>query len=137
MNHFSFALSQLPNHCRVPSLQLQEQQAAAYYDTYNPISQLISGNKPAGAAGGHKLLEQQQQQQQSVDEWLSSIKMAKYKENFQRHQISSLQYVARLSQADLNLIGIENSQHLKKILNAIMSLRSSASIGSSGEGYLV
>lgn len=74
---------------------------------------------------------------QTVDDWLNSIKMSRYQENFQRHQINSLQYVARLSQADLNLIGIQNGQHVKKILNAIMSLRSTTSIGPSGEGYLV
>lgn len=63
--------------------------------------------------------------------------MSRYKENFQRHQINSIQYAARLSQAELNLIGIQNNQHVKKILNAIASLRSSSSIGASGEGYLV
>lgn len=92
-------------------------------------------NDKAGPA--RQTTSELQQPQATVDEWLSSIKMSRYKENFQKHQINSLQYVARLSQADLNLIGIQNGQHLKRILNAIVSLRSASSIGASGEGYLV
>lgn len=76
-------------------------------------------------------------QLQSVKDWLHSLKLAKYIDLFQRNQIDSLQYVARLNQNDLHLIGITNGQHIKKLLNAIAALRSTASIGSSGEGYLV
>lgn len=116
---------------RIPS----NHQEPAYYDTCNPISQLIStgGN---GKSTTNQMSDQIQQSL-SVEDWLNSIKMSRYRENFQRHQINSLQYVARLSQADLNLIGIQNGQHLKKILTAITSLRSTTSIGACGEGYLV
>lgn len=103
---------------------MQNQTEPDFYDTYNHVGQLTGGSK-------------QPETQRSLDEWLDSIKMSKYKENFAANQINSLQYAARLGQADLNLIGITNGQHVRRLLSAIASLRSSASIGASGEGYLV
>lgn len=108
----------------IAPFRIAQSQEANFYDTYNHMSQL-AGCKQAAS------------QQQSVDDWLDSIKMSKYKENFRINQINTLQSVARLNQVNLNLIGVSNGSHLRKLLNAIGSLRSSASIGASGEGYLV
>lgn len=82
-------------------------------------------------------VQQQQQQQKSVDEWLAAIKLSKYSENFKSHQLTSLNYVACLSVADLSRIGISNSSHQKKFAAAIQSLRQAMSIGAPAEGYLV
>jgi len=112
-------------------------QEPAYYDTYNPIGQLMSNSSSNNNNNSSASNQNAPNKLQSVDEWLDSIKMSRYKENFQRHQINTLQYVARLGRTDLELIGIQNGQHLKKMVQAIMSLRSASSIGASGEGYLV
>lgn len=73
----------------------------------------------------------------SLDEWLQSIKMSRYRENFERAGIANLNAVARLTPQDLTLIGVTTMQHQKRIMQSIMALRSTTSIGSPGEGYLV
>lgn len=121
-------------------------QEPLYYDTYNNISKLVasaagqsatsaspSGEQPAAVGSQHSALPASQ----SLDDWLDSIKMSRYKENFKRHQLNTLHYVARLNQDDLSLIGIQNSQHLRRLMGAIAALRSTTSIGQSAEGYLV
>lgn len=73
----------------------------------------------------------------SLDEWLQSIKMSRYRENFENAGISNLSAVARLTPQELTLLGVTTIQHQKKIMQSIIALRSTTSIGTPGEGYLV
>lgn len=68
----------------------------------------------------------------SVEEWLNSIKMARYLENFERVGINSIEKVARLSLKDLTAIGVMLAGHQKKIMNSIQTMRAQMS-----EGFLV
>jgi ephrin-B len=42
----------------------------------------------------------------SVEEWLASIKMTRYLENFQRAGVNNIEAVMRLSLQELQLIGV-------------------------------
>ncbi|KAG1684092.1 Ephrin type-A receptor 5 [Nymphon striatum] len=68
----------------------------------------------------------------SVEEWLNSIKMARYLENFERAGITTIDKVPKLSSKDLNSIGICLAGHQKKIMNSIQTMRAQMS-----EGFLV
>ncbi|XP_023213518.1 ephrin type-B receptor 1-like [Centruroides sculpturatus] len=59
----------------------------------------------------------------SVPEWLESIKMARYLENFQQAGIVTMDSVSRLTVMDLAAIGVTLIGHQKKILNSIHALR--------------
>ncbi|XP_026681461.1 ephrin type-A receptor 5 [Diaphorina citri] len=72
----------------------------------------------------------------SVSEWLSSIKMARYLDNFERGGISSMEAVVRLTVAELNALGITLVGHQKKIMNSIQAMRTQLSANLS-EGFLV
>lgn len=72
----------------------------------------------------------------SVDEWLASIKMTRYRVNFEQSGVTNLGAVSRLTPQDLAIIGVTLVSHQKKIMNSIHALRAQTSIGSP-EGFLV
>lgn len=72
----------------------------------------------------------------SVNEWLCSIKMARYLDNFEQAGIVGLKAVARLTVADLTTLGITLVGHQKKIMNSIQAMRAQFSNNLS-EGFLV
>jgi Eph receptor B1 len=72
----------------------------------------------------------------SVDEWLASIKMTRYRLNFEQSGVTNLGAVARLTPQDLAIIGVTLVSHQKKIMNSIQALRVQHSIGTP-EGFLV
>ncbi|KAE9530794.1 hypothetical protein AGLY_011256 [Aphis glycines] len=72
----------------------------------------------------------------SVNEWLCSIKMARYLDNFEQAGIVSPKAVARLTVADLTALGITLVGHQKKIMNSIQAMRAQFSANLS-EGFLV
>ncbi|KAA0183398.1 hypothetical protein HAZT_HAZT009122 [Hyalella azteca] len=72
----------------------------------------------------------------SVEEWLSSLKMSRYLENFESAGLSDVQSVARLNQRDLTTLGITLVGHQKKILQSIQTLRTQLAV-SMAEGFLV
>ncbi|KAB7505593.1 Sterile alpha motif domain-containing protein 5 [Armadillidium nasatum] len=71
----------------------------------------------------------------SVEEWLATLKMSRYLENFHRAGIRDIQSVARLNQGDLNQMGITLAGHVKKILQSIHTLRTQLAVNMS-EGFL-
>lgn len=72
----------------------------------------------------------------SVAEWLSSIKMIRYLENFEQAGITSMETVIRLNVPELNSIGINLVSHQKKIMNSIQMIRNQLSANLS-ESFLV
>uniref|UniRef100_A0A4W3HH19 receptor protein-tyrosine kinase n=1 Tax=Callorhinchus milii TaxID=7868 RepID=A0A4W3HH19_CALMI len=60
---------------------------------------------------------------QSVGEWLESLKMGRYTDNFNECGYTSLDIVAKLSLEDLRRIGVSLAGHQKKIMNNIQELR--------------
>ncbi|CAL4073921.1 unnamed protein product [Meganyctiphanes norvegica] len=72
----------------------------------------------------------------SVEDWLASLKMTRYLENFERAGLSELEAVARLTQQDLTQLGITLVGHQKKILQSIHTLRTQLAVNMS-EGFLV
>jgi ephrin-B len=73
---------------------------------------------------------------ESVAEWLGSIKMSRYLENFEREEISTMEAVLRLTVKDLTALGITLVGHQKKIMNSIQVMRARISANLS-EGFLV
>lgn len=72
----------------------------------------------------------------TVEEWLNSIKMGRYLENFQQSNINTLEEVARLTLKDLTTLGINLVGHQKKIINSVQTMRAQLSANMS-EGFLV
>ncbi|XP_075223132.1 eph receptor tyrosine kinase [Lycorma delicatula] len=72
----------------------------------------------------------------SVSDWLSSIKMARYLENFERAGITSMEAVVRLTVQELIALGITLVGHQKKIMNSVQAMRAQISANLS-EGFLV
>ncbi|KAK7082967.1 Ephrin type-A receptor 5, partial [Halocaridina rubra] len=72
----------------------------------------------------------------SVEDWLASLKMSRYVDNFQRTGLTDLEAVARLTQHDLNQLGITLVGHQKKILQSIHTMRTQLAVNMS-EGFLV
>ncbi|EEB19450.1 Ephrin type-B receptor 2 precursor, putative [Pediculus humanus corporis] len=72
----------------------------------------------------------------SVDEWLTSIKMARYLENFAQAEITTMDDVCRLTVKELTALGITLVGHQKKIMNSVQVLRAQISANLS-EGFLV
>ncbi|XP_071528674.1 ephrin type-A receptor 4-A isoform X4 [Panulirus ornatus] len=72
----------------------------------------------------------------SVEDWLASLKMSRYVDNFQRTGLNDLEAVARLTQHDLTQLGITLVGHQKKILQSIHTLRTQLAVNMS-EGFLV
>ncbi|KAF5284139.1 hypothetical protein FQR65_LT00139 [Abscondita terminalis] len=72
----------------------------------------------------------------SVEEWLNSIKMARYLENFHAGGINSMDAVVNLTVKDLTELGITLVGHQKKIMNSVQSIRAQIRVNGS-EGFLV
>jgi len=72
----------------------------------------------------------------TVEEWLSSIKMVRYLENFDRAGINSMDAVARLTLKELATLGITLVGHQKKIMNSVQTMRAQINANMS-EGFLV
>lgn len=72
----------------------------------------------------------------TVDEWLLSIKMSRYRPNFEQAGLTNMAAVFRLMPQDLPIIGVTLMSHQKKIMNSIQNLRAQTSIGTP-EGFLV
>ncbi|XP_039300621.1 ephrin type-B receptor 1-B isoform X3 [Nilaparvata lugens] len=72
----------------------------------------------------------------SVSDWLSSIKMARYLENFERAGITGMKDVVRLNVQELTNLGITLVGHQKKIMNSVQAMRAQISANLS-EGFLV
>ncbi|XP_063219308.1 ephrin type-A receptor 4 isoform X2 [Bacillus rossius redtenbacheri] len=72
----------------------------------------------------------------SVEEWLNSIKMARYLENFERAGITSMDGVVRVTVKELTALGITLVGHQKKIMNSVQAMRAQINANLS-EGFLV
>lgn len=72
----------------------------------------------------------------SLAEWLSSVKMLRYLENFEQAGITSMETVIRLNMTELASIGITLVSHQKKIMNSIQMIRNQLSANLS-ESFLV
>lgn len=72
----------------------------------------------------------------SVEEWLNSIKMARYLENFERAGITSMDAVVRVTVKELTALGITLVGHQKKIMNSVQAMRAQITANLS-EGFLV
>ncbi|KAJ8885297.1 hypothetical protein PR048_011494 [Dryococelus australis] len=72
----------------------------------------------------------------SVEEWLNSIKMARYLENFERAGIISMDGVVRVTVKELTALGITLVGHQKKIMNSVQAMRAQINANLS-EGFLV
>ncbi|XP_054266069.1 ephrin type-B receptor 1-B-like isoform X3 [Macrosteles quadrilineatus] len=72
----------------------------------------------------------------SVSDWLTSIKMARYLENFERAGITSMEAVVQLTVQELTALGITLVGHQKKIMNSVQAMRAQISANLS-EGFLV
>ncbi|XP_072373213.1 ephrin type-A receptor 5-like isoform X5 [Scyliorhinus torazame] len=60
---------------------------------------------------------------QSVGEWLETLKMGRYTENFNESGYTSLDIVTKITLEDLKRIGVGLAGHQKKIMNSIQELR--------------
>lgn len=72
----------------------------------------------------------------SVEEWLNSIKMARYLENFHAGGINSMDSVVNLTVKELTDLGITLVGHQKKIMNSVQNIRAQIRVNGS-EGFLV
>uniref|UniRef100_A0A0K2UVZ0 receptor protein-tyrosine kinase n=1 Tax=Lepeophtheirus salmonis TaxID=72036 RepID=A0A0K2UVZ0_LEPSM len=73
----------------------------------------------------------------SIEEWLSSIKMTRYSENFASAGIKDMTEVAKITLAQLQQdLGITLVGHQKKIMGSIHAMRAQSSLNVS-EGFLV
>ncbi|XP_049805706.1 ephrin type-B receptor 1-B isoform X2 [Schistocerca nitens] len=72
----------------------------------------------------------------SVEEWLNSIKMARYLENFERAGITTMDAVVRVTVKELTALGITLVGHQKKIMNSVQAMRAQITANLS-EGFLV
>ena len=72
----------------------------------------------------------------SVSDWLASIKMSRYVDNFSHHNVTTIDAVAKLSLQQLVDMGITLVGHQKKIMGSIHAMRAQLSVNVS-EGFLV
>jgi len=72
----------------------------------------------------------------SVDDWLVSLKMTRYSDNFAAAGITTMDQVARLGLNQLVELGITLVGHQKKINTSIQAIRAQLSVNVS-EGFLV
>ena len=72
----------------------------------------------------------------SVEEWLNSIKMARYLENFHAGRINTMDAVVNLTVKELTELGITLVGHQKKIMNSVQNIRAQIRVNGS-EGFLV
>ncbi|TSR75265.1 Ephrin type-B receptor 5 [Bagarius yarrelli] len=59
----------------------------------------------------------------TVNEWLSALRMDRYKEKFERAQLHSLERVSLLTIEDVRALGVNLLGHQQKIVNAAQQLR--------------
>ena len=73
----------------------------------------------------------------SVEQWLASIKMSRYADNFRANGYDSMEaHVAKMSLQQLVDIGVTLVGHQKKIMGSIHAMRAQLSVNMS-EGFLV
>jgi Eph receptor B1 len=72
----------------------------------------------------------------SVDDWLATIKMSRYSENFRLAGIVDMNQVVKLSVPEVNEVGVTLVGHQKKIMNSIQAMRAQIAVNVS-EGFLV
>lgn len=72
----------------------------------------------------------------SVEDWLNSIKMARYIENFHAGGINSMDAVVNLTVKELTELGITLVGHQKKIMNSVQNIRAQIRVNGP-EGFLV
>lgn len=72
----------------------------------------------------------------SVEEWLNSIKMTRYLENFHAGGINTMDAVVNLTVKELTELGITLVGHQKKIMNSVQNIRAQIRVNGS-EGFLV
>ncbi|XP_014241659.1 ephrin type-A receptor 4 isoform X7 [Cimex lectularius] len=72
----------------------------------------------------------------SVGDWLASIKMSRYADNFEQGGITTLEAVVRLTVTELTSLGVTLVGHQKKIMNSVQAMRAQISANLS-EGFLV
>ncbi|XP_016115131.1 ephrin type-B receptor 4-like [Sinocyclocheilus grahami] len=91
----------------------------------NPASLKITGRIPGGPS--HPLLDQRPPPPlshcSSVSDWLRSIKMERYEDNFLQAGFTSIQLISHISTEDLLRIGVTLAGHQKKILTSVQTLR--------------
>nr|UZQ18783.1 Eph receptor tyrosine kinase [Doryteuthis pealeii] len=73
----------------------------------------------------------------SIEEWLMSIKMERYIENFMNAGYMSMDQVARITMKDLMDLNINLVGHQKKIMNSVQMLRAQIYGAQMSEGFLV
>ncbi|XP_057657934.1 ephrin type-B receptor 1-B isoform X4 [Diorhabda carinulata] len=71
-----------------------------------------------------------------IEEWLNSIKMTRYFENFHSGGINTMDAVVNLTVKDLTELGITLVGHQKKIMNSVQSIRAQIRVNGN-EGFLV
>ncbi|XP_023013545.1 ephrin type-B receptor 2 isoform X3 [Leptinotarsa decemlineata] len=71
-----------------------------------------------------------------VEEWLNSIKMTRYLENFHSGGVTSMDAVVNLTVKELTELGITLVGHQKKIMNSVQNIRAQIRVNGS-EGFLV
>jgi Eph receptor B1 len=98
-------------------------------DTLRKIAQNRSANPLAGDAPDMTHFT-------SVEEWLTSIKMARYIEKFHAANITDMDSVINLTVQQLTLLGIVLVGHQKKILNSVQTMRAQIRVNGT-EGFLV
>lgn len=72
----------------------------------------------------------------SVEEWLNSIKMTRYLENFHSGCINTMDAVVNLTVKELTELGITLVGHQKKIMNSVQNIRAQIRVNGP-EGFLV
>ncbi len=72
----------------------------------------------------------------SVDEWLASIKMSRYAENFEAAGVRDMEQVVKLTVQQVNDLGVTLVGHQKKIMSSIQAMRAHLAANMS-EGFLV
>ncbi|ESO91240.1 hypothetical protein LOTGIDRAFT_105499 [Lottia gigantea] len=73
----------------------------------------------------------------SVEEWLISIKMERYIDNFIHANYFTMDQISRITVKDLINLGINLVGHQKKIMNSIQTLRAQIAGTQMSEGFLV
>ena len=72
-----------------------------------------------------------------MDEWLASIKMSRYSDNFRAAGVLDMDAVAKMSLQQLEAeLGVTLVGHQKKMMNSIQALRAQLSVNMT-EGFLV
>lgn len=71
-----------------------------------------------------------------VEDWLNSIKMARYVEKFQGANFTDMDSVVNLTVLQLNSLGITLVGHQKKIMNSVQTMRAQIRVNGT-EGFLV